>query len=100
MSLVCRTGVNLQNATQWRSLVDEVQSPGAGDALLWPIGVRDCADHDNCLGVTHSNGDCVCYAPTAATDAAAADTRLAAAAAAAAAAVGARTTDTHLSQQQ
>ena len=54
-------GANPLNASQWAALVDKTQTPGVADVLLWNIGARECADYDNCLGLTHSNGDCACY---------------------------------------
>ena len=84
------TQTNLQNQSQWQvtkrrhltlcarclskihfldgfrhsflqALSNETITAGVGDALLWPIGAMDCADGNNCLGATHSNGECVCY---------------------------------------
>eukprot|EP00750_Incisomonas_marina_P000347 INCI10259.1.p1 GENE.INCI10259.1~~INCI10259.1.p1 ORF type:complete len:163 (-),score=22.19 INCI10259.1:46-534(-) len=53
--------MNLQNHTHWKTLVNETATPGAGDALVWPIGAADCEDGDNCIGATHSSGECICY---------------------------------------
>ena len=48
-------------ASQWALLVDETRTPGVADVLTWNIGLRDCSDYDNCFGIAHSTGTCVCY---------------------------------------
>jgi len=53
---------NAMNATKWSNYTNETLNPGVGNALLWNIGVRACADYDGCVGVTDSTGTCVCYA--------------------------------------
>ena len=58
------TGTNAAAATQWATLVNATLTPGINDALLWNIGVRDCEDYDNCIGVVDSTGDCACYKAT------------------------------------
>jgi hypothetical protein len=56
------TPTNFSNyAAVWAALVNETSTPGVGDALTWGIGVRDCQDYDNCFGLQHSSGRCVCY---------------------------------------
>ncbi len=45
----------------WAALVNESNTPTVGNALTWGIGVRDCEDYDNCFGLAHTTGTCVCY---------------------------------------
>jgi hypothetical protein len=45
----------------WAAYVNETNTPGVGQTLTWNIGVRDCEDYDNCFGLAHTTGTCVCY---------------------------------------
>ncbi len=45
----------------WAAFVNESNTPTVGNALTWNIGIRDCEDYDNCFGLAHSTGTCVCY---------------------------------------
>jgi hypothetical protein len=56
------TPVNFTDyAAVWAAFVNESNTPTVGNALTWNIGVRDCEDYDNCFGLAHSTGTCVCY---------------------------------------
>ena len=56
------TAVNFTNYEDvWKQFVNVTVTPAVGDLLSWNIGVRDCQDYDNCFGLSHSTGTCICY---------------------------------------
>jgi len=52
---------NPKSVQQWKVLTNSTTTPGSDQALIWNFGSQDCQDFDNCLGVTHADGTCVCY---------------------------------------
>jgi len=56
------TPVNFTDyAAVWANFTNVTVTPAVGDLLTWNIGARECADFDNCFGISHSTGTCVCY---------------------------------------
>ena len=47
--------------TTWVQFVNTTNTAGISSAVLWTMGLRDCEDHDQCIGVVNATGKCACY---------------------------------------